>query len=108
METLQQPIDCWPSQALSLTPPVEPFVQCPAGLIIEEFHTARVADDSIVIPRPLQLCLQCFHQQAQLLVTLFFDPVSYPLQGRLMLLGGRASFNPWFAFPIRFPVKLEP
>ena len=107
LETRHQTIDRWHGQAPALTPPVEPFVKCPAGSFVKELHSAKVSDQPVIVPRPLKLGLERFHRPAQLLAAVFFDPVGDPLYGCQVLLGSRAPFDPWFALSIRLPVKLE-
>ena len=61
LETLQETIEGPPPDASALTPPVEPLVQRPASLVVEELHPAVIADQPVVVPRPLQLGLEGFH-----------------------------------------------
>src|SRR3989442_9972902 len=79
----------------------------PTSRVVEKLYSAIIADQPVIVPRPLELGLERFHRPAQLLVTVSFDPIGHPLYSGLPFLGGRASFHPRFALPIWFPVKLE-
>src|ERR1019366_10043447 len=107
LETFQQAIQRPPANTLALAPPVKPLVQRPAGRVIKELQAALIADQPIVVPRPLELGLERAHRSAQLLVTVGFNPFSHPLHSAQPFLSGRASFHPRFALSIRFPVKFE-
>ena len=61
LESRQQPFHRWPCQTRSLTTPVQPFIDCPARFLIEQLHSAIIADDPIVIPCALELGFECFH-----------------------------------------------
>jgi hypothetical protein len=107
LEAFHQAVHSPPRQTPSLTSPVQPFVERPARFLMGELHAAVVADQPIVVPRPLQLGPECFHHPAQPIVTVFSDPVSYALRSGSPFLGGRASFDSRFALPVGFPVKLK-
>jgi hypothetical protein len=83
-------------------------VQRPAGLVVEELHPAVIADQPVVVLRPLQRGLEGFHQAPKLLVTVRFNPFAYALLAGQAFLGGRASFGPGLTMPVRFPVELAP
>src|SRR5258707_284415 len=92
-ESFHQAVNGPPGHTRSLATSVEPFVERPSGFLINKLHAAVVADQPIVIPRPLQLGSECFHDPAQPLVTVFSYPVSDSLHSCQPLLGGRASFH---------------
>jgi hypothetical protein len=52
-------------------------VQRPAGRPVEKLHPAIIADQPIIVPRPLELGLERFKRPAQLLVTVCFDPLGH-------------------------------
>ena len=62
VEAHQHPVECWPGYTWALTAPVKPLVQRPAGRPVEKLHAAMVTNQSIVVPRPLELGLKRFHQ----------------------------------------------
>ena len=76
MEAFHQAVNGPPSHTRSLTTPVEPFVERPAGFLIGELHAAIIADQPIIVPRPSQLGSECLHGPAQPIVTVFLYPVS--------------------------------
>ena len=76
LEAFYQAVNGPPSHTRSLTTPVEPFVERPSRFLINELHAAGVADEPIIVPRPLQLSSECLHRPAEPIVTVFSYPVS--------------------------------
>src|SRR6266478_5074246 len=54
-------------------------MQRPTSRVVEKLHSAIIADQPIIVPRPLELGLERFYRPAQLLVTVLFDPFGHPL-----------------------------
>src|SRR5260221_2654155 len=71
LEAFHQAVDGPPIHTRSLTTPVEPFVERPARFLIGELHAAIVADQPVIVPRPLQLSSGCLHFLLQPIVTVF-------------------------------------
>src|SRR5712692_4049334 len=58
LEMVEQIVEALPGKAAALTPPVDPFPQCPHGLIKELAQSITVAGHPIVVVIPTELQLQ--------------------------------------------------